>query len=108
MQEADPPPTALLCCGDPAALTVLRCARAAGLSVPRDLSVVGYADFTMAEFADPPLTTIAQPFDELGQAAVRRLLERINGPEEDAFTQTRETYIPTRLIIRESTAPPAR
>lgn len=103
------PPTAICCIDDKTALTVLRILRKRGLNVPRDISVVGYADLNFAEFADPPLTTVAQQFGEMGHTAVRLLLERLHRRETtDAETDNAamDAAIPTRLIIRESTAPP--
>ena len=96
-------PTALLCAGDKIALVALRTLRKMGLSVPEDVSVVGFADFKMASYADPPLTTVAQPFEEMGRLAVRLLLERIANPK---ITTPLDIALPTELIIRESTAMP--
>jgi LacI family transcriptional regulator len=95
-------PTALLCSGDPAAMVALSTARALGLSVPRDLSVIGYGDYTMALYADPPLTTITQPFREMGRAAVRRLLEAGSAPSPES-----PVVLPTQLTVRGSATPPA-
>ncbi len=89
-------PTAILCCGDPAALVLLRAARAHGLRLPDDLSVIGHGNYVMASYADPPLTTIAQPFAALGRAAIDALLD----------TDLSTDPIPTELIVRASTAPP--
>jgi LacI family transcriptional regulator len=106
----NPHPTAIFCCGDPVALTVIRLARAVGLNVPEDLSVVGYGDYTMAQYADPPLTTIAQPFDGLGLAAARHLIESIRRSDASSSVstgaETQESFLATRLIVRDSTAPP--
>jgi DNA-binding LacI/PurR family transcriptional regulator len=95
-------PTALLCAGDMIAMSTFRAARAAGYQLPQDVSVIGCADFLMASFADPPLTTIAQPFEEIGRSAVRRLL----AGEKEA--RTGDTLrVPTSLVIRSSTTAPA-
>lgn len=94
-------PTAIICCGDPAAMVTLGAARARGLRVPGDLSVVGYGDYGMAAYADPALTTVAQPFREMGRAAVREML----GPPQ-AEGPMLDVVLPTRLMIRASTAPP--
>ena len=61
------------------ALGAIRQARSMGLAVPRDLSVVGYDDSTMMAFTDPPLTTIRQSVEAMGDAAVRALLDEIGG-----------------------------
>ncbi|QKW05059.1 LacI family DNA-binding transcriptional regulator [Streptomyces sp. NA04227] len=71
--------TALVCASDMMALGAVRAARALGLDVPRDVSVVGFDDSPLIAFTDPPLTTIRQPVQAIGQAAVRALLEEIDG-----------------------------
>lgn len=96
-------PTALVCAGDKIAMVVLQTAHSLGFYVPRDLSVVGFANFQMAAFAYPPLTTVSQPFEEMGRLAVRHLLERIKHPENTAAA---DFVLPTRLVVRESTASP--
>lgn len=98
-------PTAIICAGDGIAMTLIRHARHLGLTIPEDLSVVGFANFYMARFCDPPLTTIAQPFREMGRVAAERLitlLESNNGDEAVAIHE----QLTTRLIKRGSTAPP--
>lgn len=93
-------PTALLCAGDKIAMVALQTAHKLGFFVPRDLSIVGFANFQMAAFAYPPLTTVSQPFEEMGRLAVRHLLERIKNPEINAPA---DFVLPTRLVVREST-----
>lgn len=61
------------------ALGAIRAARQHGLTVPGDVSVVGFDDSPLIAFTDPPLTTIRQPVTAMGQAAVRALLEEIGG-----------------------------
>ena len=109
-------PTALFCASDYLALRVLRIARGLGLDVPRDLSVVGYSNLLVANYADPPLTTIAQPFREMGTLAARHLIERVEaarGKSSDGkanvtqiFNEPLNIALPTRLVVRASTAPP--
>lgn len=97
----DAPPTALFCADDKMAMAAVRAARRMGVCVPDDLSIVGFADLSMAVYADPPLTTIAQPFAEMGRVAVRHLLAaRLEKPP----ITTIEDVLPTRLVVRESTA----
>ena len=71
--------TAVICGSDLMALGAIRQARSMGLTVPRDVSVVGYDDSTMMAFTDPPLTTIRQAVEAMGDAAVRALLDEIGG-----------------------------
>ncbi len=91
-------PTAILCAGDFIAMVALRLARSLGLDVPRDLSIIGFADFLFASYADPPLTTIAQPYEEMGRLGVRSLLEP---PTSSPVVPT--LRVPTRLVVRGST-----
>ena len=71
--------TAVVCASDLMALGAIRAARERGLAVPRDFSVVGYDDSPLIAFTDPPLTTLRQPVRAMGQAAVRALLEEMDG-----------------------------
>ena len=93
--DATPRPTAIACASDHMAMIVIRLAFERGLSVPRDLSVTGFDDVTVAALYNPPLTTVAQPFEQMGAAAVRHLL----GTSDDA------PEMPVQLIVRGSTAP---
>jgi len=100
-------PTAVLCAGDPAAMVLIRSLRGIGLAVPRDVSVVGFADFACSRWCDPPLTTIRQPFREMGARAMRRLMEAIQPPPAAGGGQTPGVdSLPTTLVVRGSTAPP--
>ncbi|PNE42038.1 MULTISPECIES: LacI family DNA-binding transcriptional regulator [Streptomyces] len=92
--------TAIVCASDMMALGAIRAARQRGLDVPREMSVVGFDDSPLIAFTDPPLTTIRQPVQAMGQAAVRALLEEIGGtpapPSEFVFHP--------ELVVRGSTA----
>jgi LacI family transcriptional regulator len=100
-------PTALFCADDRTAAIVARTARQRGLSVPRDLSVVGFANLELADYSDPPLTTVAQPFREMGAAAVRHLLSVGSDypRSSESLPDPVEVLLPTQLIVRASTAP---
>ena len=74
-------PTAIFCFNDEMAMGVIETARRLGVSVPRDLSVVGFDDIRFARYMDPPLTTIAQPMREIGEGCVRLLLEILRGDQ---------------------------
>ena len=102
--NATPRPTALFCADDKTALIAARTADQMGIPVPEALSIVGFADLEMALYGNPPLTTIAQPFAELGVAAVRSLLTAANRLEKQEEPETVELLLPNQLIIRESTA----
>ena len=95
--------TGIVCASDPLALGAIRAARRAGLSVPRDLSVVGYDDSVFMSCIEPPLTTIRQPIEAMGRAVVDRLVAQMDGvqvgPDELLFAP--------ELVVRASTAPAA-
>ncbi|MEU5690401.1 LacI family DNA-binding transcriptional regulator [Actinosynnema sp. NPDC020468] len=91
--------TAVVCGSDLMAFGAVRAARERGLAVPRDVSVVGFDDSPLLVFADPPLTTIRQPVEAMGQAAVHALLEEIAGtPAPHA-----EFVFRPELVVRGST-----
>lgn len=93
-------PTALFCANDESAFGALLAARTLGLEVPRDLSVVGYDDITIAQQSIPPLTTIRQSVQDMGRAAVEGLLQMVAGK-----TVSSRTFEPT-LVKRSSTSCP--
>jgi DNA-binding LacI/PurR family transcriptional regulator len=94
-------PTAILSSSDQLALGVLTAVEELGLSVPEDLSVVGFDGVPLGASADPPLTTVRQDHDEKGSLAGRMLVSLLRG--KDGPNPER---LPTRLVIRDSTAPP--
>lgn len=98
-----PPPTAIICGTDQLAFGVLIEARAYGIDVPGQLSVVGFNDSDYAAYLDPPLTTVRVHASEIGRAAAAQLLARMAGQPA-----ARTTLIPAELILRASTAPPPR
>ncbi|KUL38742.1 LacI family transcriptional regulator [Streptomyces sp. NRRL F-4489] len=92
--------TAIVCASDMMALGAIRAARQRGLDVPRQMSVVGFDDSPLIAFTDPPLTTIRQPVQAMGQAAVRALLEEIGGTPAPHS----EFVFHPELVVRGSTA----
>ncbi|MCT2278994.1 LacI family DNA-binding transcriptional regulator [Micromonospora chalcea] len=97
------PPTALVCGDDLQAMGVYAAARAAGLRIPDDLSVVGFDDVEQAAWLAPPLTTVRQPFAEIGATAARLALTMADGraPAQERYE------LGTTLVVRGSTAPPS-
>ncbi len=93
--------TAVVCGSDPIALGVIREARRRGLRVPEDLSVIGSDDSPLTEFTDPPLTTVRQPVEQMGQAVARILLDEM-GPTP---APRAEYVFRPSLVVRRSTAP---
>ncbi|MFC8404877.1 LacI family transcriptional regulator [Actinospica acidiphila] len=98
----EPPPTAVFAGNDEIALGVVETARARGLRVPEDLSVVGFDDTSLAQMASPPLTTVRQPLREMGAAALRTALRLANGEKAESH----HIELATELVVRASTAPP--
>ncbi|GAB7051180.1 LacI family DNA-binding transcriptional regulator [Catenuloplanes indicus] len=96
-------PTAVFAGSDMQAMGVLRAAERLGLSVPRDLSVIGYDDLPMAAWTGPALTTVNQPLREMAGAATRMLLDLARGIPVPA---DRIDFV-TGLVVRETTGPPA-
>ncbi|MFJ2830442.1 LacI family DNA-binding transcriptional regulator [Streptomyces sp. NPDC087263] len=92
--------TGIICASDPLALGAVRAARRRGLSVPGEVSVVGYDDSAFMNCTEPPLTTVRQPIEAMGRAAVELLNAQIGGssvtPEELLFEP--------ELVVRGSTA----
>jgi LacI family transcriptional regulator len=99
----DEPPTAVFAASDMMALGAIRAAGDAGLSVPADLSVVGFDDIQLADHMNPPLTTLRQDKAGLGVAAGTALMRLIDG--EEAVQPS--TVLPVELVRRGSTRPRA-
>ncbi|TQS45649.1 LacI family DNA-binding transcriptional regulator [Cryptosporangium phraense] len=95
--------TGIICASDVLALGAVRAARRRRLRVPEDLSVVGYDDSAFMTCTDPPLTTVRQPIEAMGRAAVELLANQIRGisvaPDELLFEP--------ELVVRASTARPS-
>jgi DNA-binding LacI/PurR family transcriptional regulator len=92
-------PTAIFACFDFLAIGIYQAAKELGLHIPDDLSVVGFDNTILASIVDPPLTTIAQPIDEMGRQVMDLLVREIEGEKK---TKQR-VILPPELIIRQST-----
>jgi LacI family transcriptional regulator len=92
------PPTAVFAANDLSAIKTMQVARSLGRSVPGDVSVIGFDNIPESALTEPPLTTIDQSIQKMGQAAVELLVELIegtgNGPQQ--------ITLPTRLVVRQS------
>ncbi|MET7751690.1 LacI family DNA-binding transcriptional regulator [Micromonospora sp. NPDC005367] len=93
-------PTAVFAGNDLSAISTVDVARGAGLSVPDDLSVMGFDNIPESALVNPPLTTIAQPLQRMGAEALRLLIDLIGGIERDSHVR-----LPTELVVRASCAP---
>jgi LacI family transcriptional regulator len=97
----DERPTAILAFNDLMAIGALHAVRSSGLSLPGDVSVVGFDDIYITPHTNPPLTTVAQPKFQIGQLAVQKISNVLHG--YDAETRG-VTLLECPLVVRESTA----
>jgi len=96
--ELAEPPTAIFAANDLMAFGVIEAAENSGLSVPKDIAVVGFDDIPQASIIRPTLTTVRQPMYEMGQTAVEMVLSQIEGEQLPEINVTLET----ELIVRQS------
>lgn len=96
------PPTAIFASNDLLAFGTMEAIRQRGLSIPADISVVGFDDIPQASLVYPALTTVHQPLEKMGRLAVKMLLEHIDSLEYLPYVAT----LATNLIIRDSCQPP--
>lgn len=99
--DLEAPPTAIFAGADLQALGVYEAARGRGLSIPKDLSVVGYDDLPISRLTWPPLTTVRQPIRAMAETAARL----VTNPRT---TDVQRIDLATELVVRESTGAPAR
>jgi DNA-binding LacI/PurR family transcriptional regulator len=93
-------PTAVFALNDLLAIGTIQGAKACGLKVPDDLSVVGFDDTVLATINEPPLTTIAQPIHDMGRQVIDLLSQEIKGKKKGK----RRVVVSSKLVIRKSTA----
>ncbi len=94
---ANPDLTAILCANDPMAVGAVKAATAAGRAVPEDLSIVGFDDSLEAQVSQPPLTTVAQPIEDIAAGAMELLRGGASGEQRIRLS--------ARLVARQSAAP---
>lgn len=100
--ERGEPPTAIFAIADIMALGIYQAAHEQGLTIPDDLSVLGFDDTPMARFLNPPLSSVAQNNEEIGKQAVDLLLRQIS----EGRPSRRIVPLRPNLVIRQSCAPP--
>jgi LacI family transcriptional regulator len=100
--ELPEPPTAIFAFNDNIAIGAIQAARARGMRVPEDVSIVGFDDVENATIVTPALTTVRQPLAEMGRTAVSLLNRLLDG----RGFETLHVELATRLVVRDSTAPP--
>jgi DNA-binding LacI/PurR family transcriptional regulator len=93
--------TGIICGSDVLALGAIRAVRRAGMSVPGDVSVVGFDDSGWLNCTDPPLTTVRQPIESMGKAAVALLVNQM----ETVVAHPEELLFEPELVVRGSTGP---
>jgi LacI family transcriptional regulator len=104
-QLASPdPPTAIVCTTDTLAIGTLRGVTLAGKRVPRDVAVTGFGDTEVTAYTEPPLTCVVQDKPTVGSEAVRLMLNRLASRGDRSRWRHTVRVIPTRLVVRESTA----
>jgi LacI family transcriptional regulator len=96
--ELSPRPTAVFASNDTTALETIAVARAIGLAIPEELSVVGFDNVPESALGSPPLTTVEQPIQQMGSEAVRLLIDLIENPSRPPA----RVVFPTRLVVRQS------
>jgi LacI family transcriptional regulator, xylobiose transport system transcriptional regulator len=101
--RGDDRPTAIFAGSDLQALGVIESARALGLRVPEDVSIVGYDDIPLARWVSPTLTTIRQPLKRMAEEASRLVIRMSQAPLDNVPRMD----LATNLVVRESTAAPA-
>jgi DNA-binding LacI/PurR family transcriptional regulator len=97
--------TALVCWNDISAIGAVSAIREAGLSVPRDISVLGFDDIISAGYQTPKLTTVRQPLEDMGRQGAEILLQKIARPQDEYPS---EIVARAELVVRESTGPARR
>lgn len=101
-----PPFTGLVCYSDAIAMASVEHMRKAGFEVPRDISVTGFDDTSLAYHFEPPLTSVAYAREEMGHVAVRLLHDAIQSDKAHLQdTECRHHVTPTHLVVRQSTGP---
>jgi DNA-binding LacI/PurR family transcriptional regulator len=93
--------TGIICASDVLALGAIRAVRRAGLTVPGDVSVIGYDDSALLNCTDPPLTTVRQPIEPMGMSAVALLVNQM----ETVNAHPEELLFEPELVVRGSTGP---
>jgi DNA-binding LacI/PurR family transcriptional regulator len=102
------PFTALVAYDDLTALGALRALKNKGLRVPEDCSVIGFDDVAQASLSVPSLSTVRQPMEAMGSMSVEMILEAVKAVNQKREVSIVRRKIPAELVVRESTAVPAR
>jgi DNA-binding LacI/PurR family transcriptional regulator len=98
MLASDDPPTAIFCASDLSAIGAIKAVAEAGLSVPKDISIIGFGDFPVAGFLHPGLSTVRLPLSDLGITAASEILRLAAGEEVE------QSILPCEIVLRGTTA----
>lgn len=98
LQNRHSVPTAIFASNDLSAFGAMDAARECGFKIPDDISIIGFDDIPQAALVYPKLTTVQQPLDQMGQVAVKMLIELIENPDHPSQSMR----LPTQLVIRDS------
>lgn len=98
----DPPPTAIFCMNDQMAIGAMKGFKERGMRIPQDISITGFDDLEVSRYLDPPLTTVAQPAEKIGEKSAELLFQLIDKLDP---SQT-EYVLPIEFVLRGSTAAP--
>ncbi|MDE1161851.1 MAG: LacI family DNA-binding transcriptional regulator [Acidobacteriaceae bacterium] len=101
---SDVPFTAIFAFNDVSAIGAVRALREAGLSVPQDVSVVGFDDIQSAAFQNPGLTTVRQPLRTMGMLAAETVIRQISADAD--HSHAKQLLVDPELVVRDSTCPP--
>jgi LacI family transcriptional regulator len=94
-------PTAVFCVMDNVAMELMREAIRFDVKIPKELSIVGFGNVDMAEYAAVPLTTVSQPFKEMGRLTTKAVIGAVDNPK--SAKRTLNLKLKTKLVVREST-----
>ena len=101
--QSGEPPEAVFCANDQMAIGFLRAMRERGLQAPADIAVAGFDDIPLASAAEPPLTTVHQPIEQLGYLAASTLIDLLeNASTRGNGAEVRRIVLPTELVVRAS------
>ena len=95
--------TAVVCFNDLIAIGIMKAAKVQGISIPHDLSVIGFDNIFASDLMTPGLTSVAAPLSLLGERATRAVVALINKQQPEDLEDS-PAVLPMRLIVRESTS----
>ncbi len=98
------PPTAIFCSNDDMAIGAMNAAFAKGLTVPKDISIVGFDDIEFAQYTNPSLTTVKRPIEKISSLGAKKILEMLE-MDKDTEMPGGKIYVETELVIRSSVSP---